>query len=211
MRTMILIPCMDMVNTAFMHSLLLLDKPQDVMYGIHKGSLIYDSRNQLLEAAKENKADRLLWLDSDMEIPMDAMRKLSEDLDAGYEIVSGLYHKRKSPYSPVIYKECRLDKIGESLIPVANAYLDYPKDEIFEVDAFGFGCVMMSMEAVRKVLGRFGMMPFMPVGGFGEDLSFCLRAREAGVKLWCDSRVKCGHIGYKTFTAQDYRGDINAG
>ena len=79
MKTMILIPCMDMVHTVFMHSLLLLDKPSDVMYAIHKGSLVYDSRNQLLEAAKANQVDRVLWLDSDMEIPMDAMRKLSED------------------------------------------------------------------------------------------------------------------------------------
>ena len=202
---------MDMVSAVFMHSLLLLDKPQDVMYAINKGTLIYDSRNQLLNAAKENNVDRLLWLDSDMDIPMDAMRKLGEDLDQGYEIVSGLYFKRKPPYSPTIYKECRLDKIGTSLIPVANTYHDYPKDSIFEIDACGFGCVMMTMDAVKTVLGKFGLMPFMPVGGFGEDLSFCLRAREAGLKIWCDSRIRLGHVGYKTFTVQDYEETNNAG
>ena len=74
MKTMILIPCMDMVHSVFMHSLLLLDKPPDVMYAINKGTLIYDSRNQLLDAAKANQVDRVLWLDSDMDIPMDAMR-----------------------------------------------------------------------------------------------------------------------------------------
>ena len=210
MKTMILIPCMDMVHTVFMHSLLLLDKPPDVLYALHKGSLIYDSRNQLLETAKANQVDRVLWLDSDMDIPMDAMRKLSEDLDNGCEIVSGLYFKRKPPFSPVIYKECRLDKIGNSLIPIAHYYADYPKDSVFEVEAFGFGCVMMTMEAVRTVIRKMGMMPFMPVGGFGEDLSFCLRARECGLKLYCDSRVRCGHVGYKMFTDQDYEVTCNA-
>ena len=131
-------------------------------------------------------------------------------MDAGYEIVSGLYFKRKPPFSPVIYKECRLDQVGPSLIPIANAYTDYPKNEIFEVDAFGFGCVMMTMDAVRTVIRRFGIMPFMPVGGFGEDLSFCLRAKESGLKLYCDSRIRLGHVGYRTYTDQDYEVTSNA-
>lgn len=206
MKTMILIPCMDMVHTVFMHSLLLLDKPADTMYAINKSSLIYDARNQLLEAAKQNSVDRLLWLDSDMALPMLAMRDLSRDLDEGCGIVTGLYFKRKSPYSPVIYKECRLDREDGKLLPVAETYTDYPKNQIFEVAAFGFGCCMMTMEAAMTVLDRFGMMPFMPVGGFGEDLSFCLRAREAGLKLYCDSRVRCGHVGNVIFNEENCKG-----
>ena len=49
-------------------------------------------------------------------------------------------------------------------------------------------------------------MPFMPVGGFGEDLSFCLRAREAGLKLYCDSRVRCGHVGNVIFNEENCKG-----
>lgn len=208
MRTMIMIPCMDMVHAVFMHSLLLLDKPWDVMYAISRGTLIYDSRNKLLDAAKNNNVDRLLWLDSDMQVPMDAMRKLGDDLDAGCDIVSGLYFKRKPPFSPVVYKECRIDRLeGGKLDPVAKTYTDYPQDTLFECEAFGFGCVMMTMDAVEKVTGRFGLMPFMPVGGFGEDLSFCIRAREAGLKLYCDSRVRCGHVGHHIFTAEDWSGE----
>ena len=37
---------------------------------------------------------------------------------------------------------------------------------------------------------------FFPVNGVGgEDLSFIRRAKECGVEVWCDSSVKCGHIG----------------
>ena len=205
MKTMILIPCMDMVNTVFMQSLLSLDKVDDVLYGIHKGSLIYDSRNQLLDVAKRSDVDRILWLDSDVQIPIDAMRILSLDLYNGFDIVSGLYFKRKPPHDPVVYKECYLKKLeGGKLDPIAEIYKDYPKNQIFECAAFGFGCVMMTMEAAKTVTDRFGMMPFMPFGGFGEDLSFCMRAREAGLRIWCDSRVKLGHCGYKVFGEQDY-------
>ena len=125
MKTMILIPCMDMVHARFMRSLLLLDKVGDVSYAMHYGSLIYDSRNQLLQAAKEAGVDRILWFDSDMDIPMDAMRMLSDDLDNGYEIVSGIYWKRKEPYTPTIFSDCDVVKLDNGqLLPFHEVYAD---------------------------------------------------------------------------------------
>jgi len=203
MKTMILIPCMDMVHARFMRSLLVLDKVGDVSYGFHYSSLIYDARNQLLDIARQHNVDRVLWFDSDMDIPLNAMRILSEDLDNGYEIVSGLYFKRKPPYTPTIYSDCDVVKLdNDQLLPLNTPFTDYPKDQIFEVAAFGFGCVMMSMDAAKKVTDAFGMMPFMPTAGFGEDLSFCMRARKAGIRIWCDSRVRLGHIGMKVYAGE---------
>ena len=209
MKTMILIPCMDMLHTAFVRSLLLLDtNGHDISYAFKAGSLVYDSRNQLLKMAKDANVDRLLWLDSDMDLPMNTLQRLSADLDAGCEIVTGVYYKRKPPFTPTIYKECSIYQLQpDQLMPIADPYLDYPEDSLFNVEAFGFGCVLMTMDAVNKVTGELGMMPFMPVGGFGEDLSFCMRARQCGIDLWCDSRVQCGHVGMYTYTEADYHGD----
>ena len=209
MKTLIAIPCMDMVHVNFMRSLLLLNtNGHEIFYEIVVGSLIYDSRNRLLQTAKNVGADRIFWLDSDMRIPTDALQMLSKDMDEGCDIVSGLYMQRKGRHEPVIFSECTCQKLDNGqLLPLATKYYDYPKDSLFEVEAFGFGCVLMSMEAANKVVGELGLMPFMPTAGFGEDLSFCMRARHAGIRLWCDSRVKCGHIGYQEFTEEDYRGD----
>lgn len=206
MKTLIAIPSMDMVHVNFMRSLLLLNtNGHEINYEIKNGSLVYDSRNQLLETAKKIKADRILWFDSDMQFPTDTLQQLSKDIDDGCDIVSGLYFKRRPPFSPVVYKDCDIIKLNDDqILPLATIYEDYPKDSLFEVQAFGFGCVMMTMEAASKVTGELGMFPFMPAAGFGEDLSFCMRARRVGLKLWCDSRVKCGHIGYRTFTEQDF-------
>ena len=44
----------------------------------------------------------------------------------------------------------------------------------------------------------------MPTAGFGEDLSFCMRARDAGVQIYCDSSIKLGHVGYKTYTEEEF-------
>lgn len=206
MKTMIAIPCMDMVHSGFMASLLTLNtKGHEISYEVLSGSLIYDARNRLLKTAKDTGADRILWLDSDMRIPTDALQILSKDIDEGCEIVSGLYFQRRPQYAPVVFKECGVDIEGEGhLVPFASKYLDYPDKCLFQVTAFGFGCVLMTMKAAEKIVDELGTMPFTPTSGFGEDLSFCMRAKCVGLDLFCDSRVKCGHIGYKEFTEQDY-------
>ena len=212
MKTLIAIPCMDLVHVQFMRSLLLLNtNGHEINYEIKAGSLIYDSRNQLLQTALKIKADRIFWLDSDMQIPMDALQILSKDIDEGCDIVSGLYFQRKPPHAPVIFDQCYIHQEEDGpKWPTATKYLNYPKDSLFEVAAFGFGCCLMTTDAALKVTDNLGMMPFMPVAGFGEDLSFCMRAASVGLKLWCDSKVKCGHIGYKSYTDQDWGGVFDA-
>lgn len=204
MKTLIAIPCMDLVHTRFMRSILMLNtNGHEIMYEIKSGSLVYDSRNRLIETAKRMKVDRIFWVDSDMDLPMNALQMLEADIESGCDIVSGLYFQRKPPFTPTIFKECTIQRIApDKVLPVAACYKDYPKDSLFEVEAFGFGCVLMTMAAAEKVTGELGLMPFMPAAGFGEDLSFCMRARKVGIKLWCDSRVKCGHIGYQIFTGE---------
>jgi hypothetical protein len=69
---------------------------------------------------------------------------------------------------------------------------------------------MMTTELVNKVGDRFGY-PFSPEMGFGEDLSFCWRVKQLGIPMYCDSRVKVGHVGMGTISEETYfatRGDI---
>ena len=196
MKTLIAIPCMDMVHTDFMRSLLMMDKIGMCQFGISQSSLIYDARNTLAKQAIENKCDRILWLDSDMVFSPDYMKMLSEDMDEGKEFVAGIYFKRKHPVQPVIYKEVGYyhNEELQTVTPVAIPYEDYPRDSLFKVKGAGFGGVMVSVDLVRRVTEKYGL-PFSPIMGFGEDLSFCKRAEEVGAELWCDSRAKMGHIG----------------
>ena len=184
MKTLIAVPCMDMMHTQFVHSLLTLRMTEEYEVRFGASSLIYDTRNSLIAYALDNGFDRVLWFDSDMTFGPDALVYLNEDMDNGFDVVSGLYFKRKPPYTPVLFKSCDLVKLDDGLLnPVNEIYLDYPEQSIFEIAACGFGCVMMNMAAVRKIVDQFGKMLFMPVTGFGEDLSFCIRARNAGVRI----------------------------
>ena len=200
MKTLIAVPCMDMLHTRFAQSLINMRRVGDVQYGFITSSLVFDARNDFAERAIKEGFDRVLWLDSDMEFEPDLMERLAADMDTGLDMVTGLYFKREGPVRPVIFKDCFIaqQNPGE-LIPVANAYDDYPVDSLFPIAACGFGCVMTSVELLRKVWERLGR-PFAPVGGFGEDLTFCLRVESVGGEIWCDSRVKAGHVAQRVVT-----------
>ena len=127
----------------------------------------------------------------------------SADMDTGLEYVSAIFFKRKLPTVPVVYKQLSYTA-GVSVKAEAVAYKDYPKDTVFEVAATGFGAVMMTTDLLKRVWDNY-CPPFDPMTQIGEDLSFCYRVNQLGVKMYCDSRVKAGHIGQYVFTESDYR------
>lgn len=186
MPTLIAIPCMDTVQTLFMTSLLALKRPADSNVMVCAHSLIYDARNILAQKAVMEGYDRMLWLDSDMIFEPDLLERLSADLDDGMDFVAAVYFSRKAPVRPVIYKNLTVIDGNPTSVPVTEC----PR-EIFEIAGAGFGAVMLKTDMLR----RMEPMPFSPLPGWGEDLSFCLRARDAGYKMYCDGRVRVGHLG----------------
>ena len=191
MKTLIAIPCMDQVEARFRACLASLEKPGEVTVATQIGSLVYDSRNSLAKTALNANADYVLWLDSDMMFQSDVLKRLLKHAENGLDIVSGLYFRRAAPFTPVLFKELMRD--GK---PVeAKGFEDYPMDSLFEVDGCGFGCVLMNTDVLVEMALEFNQW-FNPTNGFGEDLSFCIRAKALGYKIWCDSSIKLGHVGH---------------
>ena len=202
MKTMIAIPCMDMVPARFMASMLGLRRVGECRNYIGMNSLIYDTRNQIAQTAIREGIDRVLWLDSDMEFEPDLMERMSARIDEGREFVTGLYVSRKEPIRPTIFRGMEIRETEEGRKAVAPVYANYPRDSVFEIDACGFGIVMTTVRLLRDMTESYGL-PFTPVAGFGEDMAFCIRAKELGYPLWCDSSIKAGHIGQKVYTTED--------
>ena len=204
MKTLIAVPCFDMIHTGFVKSFIDLEKPDGTAYAIITNTLIYEARNMIAQKSIEEGFDRVLWLDSDMIIPQDALIMLNADMDTGKDFVSGLYFMRKPPVNPVvcdnIFRRVKEDGEVES---AASSYINYPKDTVFEIAGAGFGCVMTSADLLKRLVERYGA-PFTPMMGMGEDLSFCLRATCIGAKMYCDSRIKCGHIGQTVFDEETF-------
>lgn len=203
MRYLVAIPCFDMVHTDFMLSLLNMQRVGESYCQVVKSSLIYDARNSLAKQAINNDFDRILWLDSDIVFDPDLMVRLARHLDDGYEYMSGLYFKRQYPTEPVCFKTITQVQEGKELVTKALVYKDYPRDQLFEVDATGFGAVMMTVDLIKRVQDKYGL-PFSPQLGLGEDMSFCWRAKQVGVKLYCDSSIRLKHIGSIAYTEQTY-------
>lgn len=188
-KILICVPAMDMVATGFCQSLAMLQKSgHEVSIMFQVGSLIYDSRNRLAKQALKMGADYTMWFDSDMIFEPDTMRKLLAD---DKDIVSGMYFRRSHPYSLVAFDELDIEnkKFNDAEIPT----------ELKVVGGVGFGCVLMKTEVLFNVAAKFGCW-FDPINGFGEDLSFCWRARECGYEVYLDPKVSCGHVGHVVVT-----------
>ena len=195
---------MSKVDTDFMMSMLRLRRIHDTHYSTSVATLIYDSRNAFAARAITEDYDRVLFIDSDMIFEPDLLKRLSDDMDTGLDYVSGLFFSRKTPIKPMIYKALDVSQAEDGTpMAVTKTYTDYPRDTLFEVQGSGFGAVLIRTDLMRKVWDKYGP-PFMPVPTLGEDLAFCYRARSLGAKLYCDSRVKLGHIGSVVFDEKLY-------
>ena len=203
MRTLIAVPCMDQVAAPFAQNLAQMQKNGEVYISFLIGSLIYESRNNLAKQAMQAKADYIMWLDSDMTFAPDTMTRLQQHMENGLDIVTGIYFRRRPPFTPTLFKELR--RTDDPNVAEHANFDDYPQDSLFEIAGCGFGCVMTRVSVLEDVMLNYQDW-FGPVCGLGEDLSFCLRARELGYKLWCDSSIKCGHIGQLVVDEDVFRG-----
>lgn len=206
MKTIIGLPCLDMVPTSFLASFVKLRPVDEIHLVIERCSLTYDARNSITIKAIESNADRILMIDSDMTFEEDMMQRMSARLDEGCDMVCGIFFKRTVPTVPVIYKQLeppivdKNDKIQSRIIP----YTDYPRDSLFEVEGCGFGAVMMTTELAKAVWDTYKEPAFHPVQWCGEDMSFCYKVRQMGRKIWCDSSIKVGHTGQAEYNEQTY-------
>lgn len=205
MKVFIAIPSMDTLSARFAQCLVNLvnyKRDFDVEVGFHIGSLVYDSRNKLAERAINSDCDYILWLDSDMTFMPDTLDIMVKELeDNNYEILAGMYYRRRPPFTPTLFKELRIMPTGT----VAKEFDEIP-EEIFEVAGCGFGCVLMKRNVLWNVLCQHGYM-FSPINTVGEDLSFCWRARMCGHKIYCDPTIALGHE-IKTVITKSNRGNF---
>ena len=198
MKILVAIPAMDSVPTQFRQALSMLqsDPEDDVSISFVVGSLVYSARNNLAKTAVDLGADWVFWLDSDMVFPPDTLlRMLKTCKEKDIDFLTGVYFRRVAPFTPVLFKEMSDD--GHE----AEEFKEIPKDELFEVRACGFGCVLMKTNVIVDVFSTH-MNMFTPIEGSGEDISFCIRARQCGYKVIADPTIPLGHVGHAVITRQ---------
>lgn len=199
MKTLIAIPAMNQVPTQFAASLAVLQKDEDTVVGFQMGSLVYAARNNLAKAAVQMGAEVVVWFDSDMTFEPDTLKRLIQAYEEKKgDIISGLYFRRMAPFTPVLHSVLEIEENDASY-----QIQETIPDDVFEVAACGFGCVLTPTKVLKDVMDHYGA-PFNMIRGIGEDLAFCWRARQLGYKVVCDPSIECGHVGVQVITRKFY-------
>ena len=183
---------MDYLEANFVECLLNLKKVGDTDIILLKSSLVYDARNQAAAKAINEGYDYILWIDSDMTFEPDMMERMFKSLE-NKNMITALCFARRPPFKPCIYKHISVKQDGNVSLPKTEVWYDYPRDQIIEIEACGFACVLQKVDMLDAMLSTYGV-PFFPIAGLGEDLSFCYRAKQIDIKMYADTSIKIGHI-----------------
>jgi hypothetical protein len=144
-----------------------------------KGVNVVENMNAMVRAME---GDWLWMIGDDHVFDFDILARL---LEHNVDVVVPLCLKRTPPYDPVVYshQNDRGEYVGS---------MDLPEHGLVEVYASGTAGMLVR----RRVFEKLGD-PVFSTGphGLNEDLTFCARLRDAGVKIWCDVDAPLGHIG----------------
>lgn len=135
--------------------------------------------------------DYLLFVDDDTPIPVDAIEQLVSVDQPIVSAVQPLYLSRR-----VVANIAPLPKAGDG-VPRWPAWWSWERpSKPFQISLCGFGCVLIHrlvFEALEwpwfaeRIVDREGL------DHRTEDVFFCLKCHDAGIPIWCNPNVMCGH------------------
>lgn len=159
---------------------------------------IADGRNRGVLFAQELVPDveHILFIDSDIEPPDDALERLmAHDVD----IVGGIYpqvqdfDERDPAETRLVVRASVCQKDCEGPYGQLSYYHDLP-GTLFECDLLAGGCILVKADVFRHLKWPWFKMAFDALGMlWPEDYAFCELARDGGYKIHCDPTVVCRH------------------
>jgi hypothetical protein len=169
-------------------------KTQRLTLATVESSMLSASREKLIVQALRGGATHALFLDSDMDFPIDTAHRL---LKWDKEFICAAYPTRSEPAVPVA---AGLD---------GKKFSSKGKHGIQKIQHGGFGVCLIYVDAVKKLQQPLFLMDWIPdVGGgsyCGEDVYFSQKMAQVGIELWVDHDLsnEIGHVGYKRFDFED--------
>ncbi len=165
----------------------------DVHLAQARGPHIDENREVIVHEALDAKSDYLIFIDSDMAWPRESLHQLL-DVAQGKDIIGAAYNEKRLP--PVSTVKM-LNADGSVFVGVKEM-----PHEPFECAAVGAGFMCIDLKRLVSEWPHGAYFEFGSKDGFerlGEDIAFCTKARERGLTVWCDPRIKLAHIGDQAF------------
>lgn len=163
---------------------------------------LFDARDRVCRKTMREHFDYMLQLDSDMTFPPDALCKL---LERDKDVITGVYVGKGENHKPVLFTELHKDDENSGPYGLKHGLNELMKDDVFEVKGCGAGFLLVKEHVIRIMLIHKHEW-FRPYAGLGEDVSFCQRCTELGVKVYADRTIPMGHIKYTQYTLEDWTG-----
>lgn len=178
------------------------------------GSLLVAERNRLTEAFMDSDCTHMLCIDSDLGWPAQAVLAM---LKHDVEFVAGIYPSRGEKsfiFRPILNEDKSILKSDKNLLGM---------------NCIPAGFMLIKRCAIVKMRDKFPELYFEPKseklkftkgwclfnteiweGEFwGEDYTFCRRAREAGIEIWVDPLIQFEHQGQRGMLLETLTEDKN--
>ena len=146
------------------------------------------ARRRMASDAIGGGFDFLMMVDSDMVVPEDALANLRE-LDVNVAMGWAVRGSSDDGLTSVV----KLGSRGyhDSYFAREVAAMDGP----LEVKGCGLCCALIRVDLFKRIRRPWFEYRENPDGSMlGEDFFFCQRCHEAGIRLYVDPRVGCGHV-----------------
>lgn len=157
----------------------------EFVFNFHKGTYLHELRNNIVKDARENNADYLMFIDTDLTFDHDGIVKL---VKSDKDIIGGMYNMKSLPLVTTIKIA---DENGKRL---DIKQFEVPKD-VFKCHAIPTGFMLIKMSSIKDMEFPFGFDRDEEKQLVGEDIKFCIDAQALGLDIWCDPTIKIGHIG----------------
>jgi len=160
-----------------------------------EGSRITSNRNRLVQDAIKKNATHILFIDSDMDFPHDALHRL---LNHNKDIVCATTCKRGDETGTPIGQAAD-DGAGKEVKKVTTG-----TGQLVEMQLVGACFMLINLDIFDKLQHPvFYEPPEYSIGdALGEDITFCKIVRQAGFKVWLDVDLsfQLGHWGKKRYS-----------
>ena len=158
------------------------------------------ARNEMARGALAAKADYLWMVDSDMVVPDEALARLLSD---GVPVATGWYVRGAGDGDMT----CAAKRGSTGFIASWRASELVEKRtrgvELLEVKGNGLGCALVRTDVFERIARPWFRFTDHGDGTvLGEDYWFCQRCADAGIPVYVDLRVACGHIHDRVLEAR---------
>lgn len=161
-------------------------------FSMVSNSLIYDAREYVAEQFMKSDNEYLMFIDSDMTFHPQSLQFL---LRHDKEFVTAKAFKRVHPYQACFYTKV----VYENGLPSLEVPTGYGEG-LLPIEGAGLACALIKRSAFEKLEKPY----FFPLPNVGEDLSFCIKLKEAGVKMYCDTTLQFGHLAQREVFEKDF-------